>query len=198
MHWDRLNITILIIIILTTSITAQEKKDSMYSENTRTENYTDLVLKNKEEPYEKVVFESMQLNRTGSGNIIVTGTSMFHAAYHMGSSGTHGGINLVYNSINYCIGDSGSVGCYNVSGTNSSYLPYIQQNLNNNFNTDYSFNTISNIETIVDGDGEILYDVIAAGYGWNSGNFHSQSTISEYLEAGGSIILGQNLAQKSE
>ena len=196
MDWKKLFNPLFIMIIFTATISAEEKKEFIYSEKTHIGHDTDLVPLHNKDNHQQIVFEAMQLNRTESGNIIVTGTTKFHAAYHLGIA-NNGGLNLVYNSIKYCIGDSGSVGCYNTSGTSPYMLPTIQENLNSNFNTDYTLTTISNSTSLVNVDGERLYDVIAAGYNWST-QIHSQSEVSEYLEAGGNIILSGSSSHSGE
>ena len=78
--------------------------------------------------------------------------------------------NDFYNSMNYCTGNSGTIGCYNWFGTSSDRLSTIQNNLNNNFDSDYSLVTISNNSELVDDSGQPVYDVITMGYNWNPNN----------------------------
>ena len=134
-------------------------------------------------------FEPMEMSRSHNGKIIVTGTTMFHGAKNFGSDPDHGALNLVYNSLNYCSGESGTIGCYPVGGTASGYLNDLQTNLNTAFDTDYTLVPVDINTDLVDVDGEPLYDVLAIGYNWNTTIVHSQEEITEYFEAGGSLVM---------
>ncbi|MBL4625918.1 MAG: M4 family metallopeptidase, partial [Flavobacteriales bacterium] len=125
---------------------------------------------------------------SGTGKIIVTGTTMFYGARYAGGIATWDAANLVYNCLNYTTGSSGTVGCYSYGGTSGSYYPQVESMMNTNFGTNYSFSQINNATALVTA-GVPNYNVIVAGYNWNASGIHTLSQIQDYLNAGGSIIL---------
>ncbi|MBD3399413.1 MAG: hypothetical protein GF399_03675 [Candidatus Coatesbacteria bacterium] len=163
--------------------------------------------------------------------VIVTGSTMFLGAawyYHYnndddGDDDYQDGeiypansepLELVYNCMNYLIGESGSVACmgefspYSLSGLQTdyyiprydqNYMEFLEENLNGTnpnmpsppFSCSYDFVQVTNSDPLT-GGGTPYYDLLMIGEEWAlyPTNFlHERAELTAYVAAGGRIII---------
>jgi hypothetical protein len=157
-------------------------------------------------------------------DVVITGSTMFIAAAwycHSTVSGTpytsnREGLDLVFNSMFYLIGNTGSVACmgdfgqYSLSGLQTgfyledydqNYMEFVEENLNGTnpnlpgnhpYHCSYDMTQISKDDPLVL-NNEPLYDLLMIGEEWKieegENYLHTRQEITSFIAAGGKVII---------
>lgn len=123
------------------------------------------------------------------GNLMVTGIPMdFPLELNLAIDGPQ---QLMYNYLMFCMGDTGTVLCSDSGYWMQSFTPdTMEDNLNNNFGTNYDF-IYDNTGTALVAGGMPLYDMLyfSYDYEYEGGAHYTADEVLEYMMAGGHVFV---------
>jgi hypothetical protein len=123
------------------------------------------------------------------GNLICIGVPMDFPLYYGYSP--DGAMQLMYNILNFCIGDEGTVlledtSWWSIPGDDA----VIEANMNAEFGCNHDWIYDATGTDLVDAGGNTLYDFLYFSYDWAyEGSAYDVDQIQEYLDAGGHVLV---------